>query len=392
MAELTPVTPLPVAERDRSIDVLRGLAILYMVVVHAGRATYFAHIVQLSSYLEAASAFVLLAGFILGFLAVRRVSKIGWEQVFLYTYKRCAEIYLIHVAMTLAMTFFGELTGGFRSVPRVEEFGGWSHVIVLILTLRWMPTFMDILPMFIVFFLLSPAFLMTIRYRVPWLGVLVSVAVYILVQAYPESIEFGYVIPGMGRGFHRWCWQLVFFIGVFAGYYRFDLFLQQRSRMRNVIVWLAGVGAIGSFLFARLQGGWFGHTYHLSHDWEAVLANEYCHGPLQTITVFCSIVAGYVVARWVIARRYLEPLVRFLALFGQNSLYIFVMHIPLIFVRFVLRIREWPILYQEFVVFAVIYVLYLAARYKPATLALIHRLIDQLLPSRTAEQVPPPAR
>src|SRR5690349_16920588 len=135
--------------RDRAIDVLRGWAIVLMITSHVGALSHVGVLFNLPLLIDAAGPFVLLSGFVLGMGARAGKPVKG-------VLRRAGQLYVIHVGLMAGVLVIHEATHRMR-IPSIAAAGGLSAVLWKVPALRLQALdFLNILPMFVVFFLASP--------------------------------------------------------------------------------------------------------------------------------------------------------------------------------------------------------------------------------------------
>lgn len=356
-------SPLPVVKtgRDRAVDILRGLAILSMVCGHVGGPTWLNHSTRFFHFLDGSSGFVMLSGFILGVVTTVRIERLGLHQAYQKIWMRCLQIYLIHITLNFGMTAVGAATGRIRSIPPLEHYGGPLSVAWDILTLRWQPTLMDILPMYVGFLSLAPLVIAGVRRGLTAPILVGSAMLHTAVQLSPRTFELGYTLPGLGRGFQFFSWQFIFCSGLIAGYLRADRWLAVPSPWRNRLVWLSTTVLLILTVASQFQRDQFPSLHWLGKDWERRLFSEYLHAPLLTLYLFTAEISGYVFFRWLAARFPNAFLLQFFETLGKNSLFLFVTHLFFVFGHFALKAPKWPFPAREVSLALTVVVLYLLA-------------------------------
>jgi hypothetical protein len=357
----SPPPPAVKTGRDRAVDILRGLAILSMVCGHVGGPTWLNHSTRFFHFMDGSSGFVMLSGFILGVVTTIRIERTGVKKAYQKIWMRCLQIYLLHIALTLGMTAVGAATGRIRSIPPLEQYGGPLSVAWAILALRWQPTLMDILPMYVGFLSLAPAVIAGVRKGLALPIVLVSGIIYTAVQLSPSTFERGYTLPGLGRGFQFFAWQFIFCTGLVAGYLRADRWLAVPSPARNRLVNLSTALLLVLTIVSQLQRDQFPSLHWVGKDWERRLFSEYLHAPLLTLYLFTAEISGYVFFRWLAARFPKAFLLQFFETLGKNSLFLFVTHLFFVFGHFALKAPKWPFPAREVSLALTVVVLYLLA-------------------------------
>ena len=204
------------AIRDPRVDLLRGLALVSIYVDHIPQNWLANLTLHNFGFSDAAEVFVLLAGFsathAYNSVFERHGLRVGLARVMM----RCLRIYGVHVALllaTLAMVSAWEGAYGTQSIivgPMLRD--GW-HGTMRGVTLRALPAYLDILPLYILLLAAFPLvrFGMT-RSVVATLGL--SVAVYGGANVFHWNLR-NIVDPADKAHwyFDPFTWQLLFVLG-----------------------------------------------------------------------------------------------------------------------------------------------------------------------------------
>jgi hypothetical protein len=349
------------SDRDLRIDMLRGLAIVFVVVNHLDMPSLFQNVTQEAiGPVSGAELFVLLSGVVLGMAYRPKVVSGGIGEVVIRATGRARRLYTAAITVVVLVflashvpfidgdavtTFIGEGTGAGGSgdagrvydlYPGTEtlfDYPADPQVIVDIALLRIGPWQFNVMGLYVLLLLLTPLVLWCLSRRW-WPGTLaVSAALYALgtvsrIRALPSQFEFSF--PFL-------VWQLLFVAGLVGGYHRreiLDWFRTGAGRYALVaIILLATLFAafswnnpyLSSALDARIAlipdgayrdayGAFFGRTF--------LEAGRLLDVFLVTIALYAALTA------------YWRPLNRavgwFLVPLGQASLYVFILHVFLV--------------------------------------------------------------
>ena len=145
-------------KRFIELDILRGFLLLMMVVNHApSPLRIFTD--QPIGFFSTAEAFVYVSAFLAGLLFQRRSDKHGFPAARAATVSRAFRIYRAHIA-TLVFAFIvgGVFMAEFPGIQNLldQYFKNPGAAILAGLALVFQPPLMDILPMYILFSLLTP--------------------------------------------------------------------------------------------------------------------------------------------------------------------------------------------------------------------------------------------
>jgi hypothetical protein len=203
-------------------DVLRGLLLLMMIVNHSPSSLR-RFTDQPLGFFTTAECFVFVSAFLAGMHFRKRTEKLGFAAARASTIRRAWRIYGAHL-VTLAFAFtVGSLL--------LSEFPGTAYLLDRYLLNPWAaiagsvallfrPPLMDILPMYILFSLLTPAVFWAAR-RLGWKRVLlVSLSTWLIAQTHVRNLLLADLkdLPFVQLGpFDLFAWQLLWVGGLFIG-------------------------------------------------------------------------------------------------------------------------------------------------------------------------------
>jgi len=201
-------------ERDPRIDVMRGLALLMIFVDHIPDDRLNRVTLHNFGFCDAAEVFVLLAGFsavlAYGRLFERDGAVSGLRRVAL----RCARIYAFQVGLlliTLAVVVLW--TRHYHLTPKIiapilgRPVAGLAHG----LTLAALPSYLDILPLYVVLLAAFPLIYLGLR-RHRWLTLAGSAVLWAIANL-DHDLNLPNWIDGEGWYFNPFAWQFLFTIG-----------------------------------------------------------------------------------------------------------------------------------------------------------------------------------
>nr|WP_226760707.1 OpgC domain-containing protein [Arthrobacter sp. SO3] len=355
--------------RDRRVDMLRGMAILFVVVNHVGLTSLFQLLTQETiGAVSGAEFFVLLSGAVLGMVYGPRIRD-NLGEVVDKTTARSWKLYVTALAVVMTVflislvpliqssvltAFTDQGTGGagtaaagrsydlYTGVEGLMQFPVPAWLIPQILLLEFGPWQFNIMGLYVVLLLLSPLILWALSRRLAWLVLLVSAALYAV-----GSLARIRVLPSQFEdSFPLMVWQILFVVGLTAGYYRRPL-VGWFSRHRGVLALCALLTVLfGLFAWSNpylsnaydvrlellpdalhqmLYSGYFGRTYL---------------GAGRLLNVLLVVITAYTLltAYWKLLERALGW---FLIPLGQATLYVFIIHVFLI-----LALANIPMLQQ----------------------------------------------
>ena len=338
------------ADRNKVIDVLRGLCIVSMLTGHFGTETYLRYWTHLPRFFDGAAGFVFLSGLVLGLVHARRIQKHGeWNTAKLIV-KRAGLLFIAHIFITLVAFGIHERTGRIASVPSVSAFGGLKETLLLVSTLRLQPfgLGLDILPLYVVFLLSTPVALGMMRRKMTGPVLLISFALYASVQIRPDLLNL--VEPRSGSVAFYWAaWQLLFVLGLVIGWHRdkFRVLLRGRGRLLSLVVSLPILTC--GLIFAQLD------AHKLLERSRLPLPQLYSGfdkptlGILQLIYFLSSLVPGYLFLRWLYYSHFGEKILGLFAMLGRLSLYCFLVHLGYTLLIRAFVTETWTPVQQEWV-------------------------------------------
>jgi hypothetical protein len=181
-------------------------------------------------FVSAAEGFVFLSAFMVGWIYVARAHKNGIPAMRLAVWRRAFVLYACHVGLLLFLLTVVVPIGAAKGQPAITDlvsFFNHEHVVALLsgLGLLYDPPLLDILPLYILFMLATPAVL-TLSLRRGWAPILsVSFGLWLLAQ-FGVGQEIYQTIASAARfdmpyaetgAFSLLAWQLLWVIGLWMG-------------------------------------------------------------------------------------------------------------------------------------------------------------------------------
>ncbi|WP_321822213.1 MULTISPECIES: OpgC domain-containing protein [unclassified Burkholderia] len=376
-------------ERDDVIDCLRGIAIVFMTIVHI---EYFSALSLLAwerlGFVTAAEWFVILSGFVLGKIGRSRIAQLGWTTTAWKSVSRGTKLYLVNVVLilvpialqplgfvnTAALTrFVDEATATVYPLypaadARVED---WFNAVLL---LRGGPHQAQVLGLYAMLMIfIVPPLLAAFR-RLP--SALLALAASFALYVWHLLVPFRWSDMQFENAFPLAAWQFPFVAGMFAGWFSSETQLLLAHGARRLLLYaFCATGAIVMLVIAQAHLDPFtpawAKLHLLPHGAIESLYLGYAQknelGPLRLIDDFCLLVALHALLRsqWPRIGPVVGPV---LVPVGKASLYCFVVHVVLVLIAsqivpFGLRPPRWI---EGTAIHAVaIAALWLLARYGP---------------------------
>lgn len=215
---------MPSASRDLRLDFFRGLALIFIFIDHIPENILSYFTIQAVQFFDAAEVFIFISGYTAALVYGRTLALQGPLYATARILSRAWQLYVAHIF--LFVIFIAEVSYTvttfnnpmYNEEMRVGDFLEEPHVaIVKALLLQFQPTFLDILPLYIVLLAAFPLILLALR-RQPLLVWIPCFLLYLAVQvtnlsvlAYPE---------GHVWYFNPLAWQFLFTAGAALGFGR----------------------------------------------------------------------------------------------------------------------------------------------------------------------------
>ena len=212
---------VPSQQRDLRLDFFRGLALIFIFIDHIPENVLSYFTLQAFQFYDAAEVYIFVSGYTAALVYGRTLALQGAFYAAAQILRRAWQLYVAHIF--LFMIFIAEVSYTvttfnnpmYNDEMRVADFLQEPHVaIVKALLLQFQPTFLDILPLYILLLVIFPVILLGLRLQL-LLVLIPSFLVYAAVQATDLSI------PAYPEG-HAWyfnplAWQFLFTAGAALG-------------------------------------------------------------------------------------------------------------------------------------------------------------------------------
>ena len=220
-------------ERLSGVDLLRGSLLLLMTMSHLPIG-WAGGLGQPLGFISAAEGFVFVSAFLASSIFMRRYQQRGAAAATRWVYQRALRVYLCHMALiVLAFTVIAWLASHYQrpAVMNLLDFYFRDPALASLsaLMLVYQPPLLDILPMYVLFLLITaPMLLLAGRFGWRWiLGASFALWAFAqfglrpwVFQAVSHSIHlrFGWEIPLTAIGaFDLFAWQLLWILGLWFG-------------------------------------------------------------------------------------------------------------------------------------------------------------------------------
>jgi hypothetical protein len=322
---------VPASSRDLRLDFFRGLALIFIFIDHIPENILSYFTIQAVQLFDAAEVFIFISGYTAALVYGRTLAAQGPLYATARILSRAWQLYIAHIF--LFVIFIAEVSYTvtafnnpmYNDEMRVGDFLDEPHVaIVKALLLQFQPTFLDILPLYILLLAVFPIILIALRRRAA-IVLIPSFLLYLLVQitnlsmpAYPE---------GHVWYFNPLAWQFLFIAGAALGLDRGRE--GPWSRWRRVVLPVAAALAAAGFVIKiswTIHGVWDPLPGLLLKElWPANKSNL---SPVRLVPFFAMVVVvAVLVPRDAVLLR--SAAARPLVLCGQQSLEVFCLGILL---------------------------------------------------------------
>ena len=302
--------------RSNNIDFYRGLCILMMIFIHGGTYLPFPlkQIVQL--VLDAvAEGFLLLAGLMVGWRLIPVYitnRKVAVSKIL----KRAGQILLLHYFLILTI----DLPLRLFLQNELSNIGELFHYLLNSILWQEQPYILDILPIFVTMFAITPVFLELYYRRLEIVVYFGSALIFIIGMIWPYAISVKDIVT-----FPAIQWQIYFIIGIFLGNH-----YNKISQLNHRILRRWAYGIIAFFIILV----YFRHGMAYAPDWlgdflSALRFNIQkfpisLWGFVFSLSLLAAVSLSSVLYLPILQRNYIFSV--FLPAFGRNSLLAFSLH------------------------------------------------------------------
>lgn len=334
--------------RRVEIDAVRGLMLVWMALTHLPTQlpTY---VNQPFGFISATEGFIFLSALFTGRIYFRLADREGYGAMRRKLWLRTLRLYGYH-GVLLAFAFLVAVPvathgnrPGLHNLFNFYFTSGAGRAIRDAVLLIYRPPLLDILPMYILFLLITPL-IFTLTRHIAWkYPIGLSFVVWVLAQfglrQWVHDLAgrlFGVTIPLVEMGaFDLWAWQFMWIVGLWLGarWAKSDLPVENWSKR---VVVPAGIIFAALFAFRYIAAATqldFGSMWHFFDKWH--------FGPVRLFD-FAS--AAVLLIRF---QGVLKPLaIRPLVLLGQASLQVFCIHLFFCFAGLTImgpndRLTDW---------------------------------------------------
>ncbi|MBS3964532.1 MAG: OpgC domain-containing protein [Methylomonas sp.] len=199
------------APRNLGLDFFRGLALIVIFINHMPGNPWFHITPSRLGPSDAAEAFVFLSGFAAALAYGKSFSQAGILLGSVQVLTRCIQLYLAHLALFMAMVFLS-ISIDRWGLDNLDYFLNQTRDAVKnLLTLRYVPNFIGILPMYLVIMLWLP-----VVWALSRLHRAAALAFPVVLYLSTIKLNWAFIadpLTGNTWYFNPFCWQLLFFTG-----------------------------------------------------------------------------------------------------------------------------------------------------------------------------------
>ena len=330
-------SPVPAPGRDVALDLVRGLAVVILVVNHVHLDSGFERVTE--PFLSAAEALVAVSGVVVGMVFGRRWLVRGARATSAALLRRSLQLYrasVVVVALVWVLTLIpGLATEALTIAPRTTgpdlyDFDGPLRLLLAIVTLEAGPWQFNVLGFFIAALALAPAVLWALA-RGWWPAVLaVSWCAFFLGRATGAE-----VLPAQSEGpFPLLIWQVLFVHGVVLGRHRERVAGALRGWRGAAVAWVVVAAALvaGYLRLHEIGLDPLGLDALIGFDaadwrrWDAEHFNKPMLDAVRLLSMVAFTAAAYLAFRRFagVAQRVAGPV---LLPLGRASFYVFIVHV-----------------------------------------------------------------
>jgi hypothetical protein len=232
-------TPPSGSPRDLRLDFFRGVALICIFIDHIQENYLNYFTLSAIGFSDAAEVFIFISGFTAAMVYGRALATRGFVIAAVQVWRRAWQLYVAHIF--LFVIFIAEVSYTVRTFNNpmyndemgVGDFLDHPHLAVMqALLLQFQPTYLDILPLYIVMLLIFPAVLFGLRLH-PAVVLVPSTLVYLAVQIF--NIDVPAYPAGSVWTFNPLAWQFLFVTGAVLGNGIFSA--GNRERLIRAVFW-----------------------------------------------------------------------------------------------------------------------------------------------------------
>lgn len=327
----------PTAGRSRrwELDALRGLMLVLMLSTHL--PTFFAlPLGQPFGFVSAAEGFVMLSAYMAGLVYTQRSMKEGipaMRKAFLrramvvYLCQAASLLFLFTVIAWLGMTFDQAAARNLISFYLAHPSTGlWASLLLI-----YNPPLLDILPIYVMFMLLSP-WVLAYGLQHGWRAIAaLSGALWVATQFGLSKVLYDWLVAMTGLSvpfretgsFETFAWQALWIFGLWMGARHAQTPAEARGEFPRWLVNASIVVAVVFFIWRHLTGQ---EPFPMGHPINFVF-DKWHLGPMRLVDFFALMILVIHFESWLKTHM---PRLKWLETMGAASLPVFCAHLVLV--------------------------------------------------------------
>lgn len=334
-------------ERRWELDALRGLMLILMLSTHLP-TRFSVPLGQPFGFVSAAEGFVMLSAYMAGLVYTQRSMRQGiaamrvafWRRALVvYACQAASLLFLFTVIAMLEMTFHQEAVRGLMSFYLKEPFTAFWAGLLLI----YNPPLLDILPIYVMFMLVSP-WVLAYGLQHGWVGILsLSAAFWAASQFGLSAVLYEGLVEVTGLqvsfretgSFETFAWQALWILGLWMGARHAQTPAEHRQPFSRSVVIASAIYAAIFFVWRHVAG----HAPFPPDTPINFIFDKWNLGPMRMLNFFALMVLAMHFSDWL--KRVL-PRVRWLETMGKASLPVFCGHLVIVLVALALVGQSEP--------------------------------------------------
>lgn len=242
----------PGAGRDERIDLLRGYAVVAMVVDHiAGPSFLYGFTGGNRFYTSAAEGFIFISGLVMGLVYRRLIERDGLGISLRRAIERAVTLYLVTITLTLFFVPVSELLN--LHWAQGLDFSDPLAFVVSVLTLHRTYYLVDIPLLYTIVILVSPLALVMLSQGRTAVVLGASWLLWAAYQYFPHEAEIPWTIIG-NYLFNLSAWQVFFFTGLAVGWHHSELTRTLARFPRRAALLVSGFATAGLIALYNMTG------------------------------------------------------------------------------------------------------------------------------------------
>ncbi len=346
-------------KRDLRIDFIRGMVMFVLVIVHIDFFSFYNLLAwERFGIISGGEGFVILSGLVVGMIYGPRIAKSGWKDTINKLMDRAFLLYRVNIIVILIVAVLSLIP--FLDFKAIMSFTDqysktvyWLYppsdapvqiMIAKLFLLKMGPHQLQILGLYVVLLMFAPVFFWFLMNGRTMLLLSISWILYFYNWAFPAmptGAQFEYAFPIL-------TWQVLFVHGLSVGYHREKISAFMEGSWRKYVL------ASAAFLFVLFlfltqnnpnpEMPWYGKLSVIPADFFNKLYFNYFQkntlGILRLVNYAAALIICYYLLTkyWVIIKKalgwYFIPV-------GQASLYVFVMHVFVIYILWNIPVFNW---------------------------------------------------